>query len=127
MDVRQVAVADDLGLRIVGLQTDEQGAEGALLRRCTGVGITTLGIETALVADADAVLVVVAGVGTDDFFRATEVQLSVAGDVVVVAAALPAPGTMAPFQVVEGETPVATCGGAVDDDEVYASHGNFYG
>lgn len=49
-------------------------------------------VETALVADADGVGVVVAGMGADHLFGAAEVQLSVAGDVVVVAAAFPAFG-----------------------------------
>ena len=68
VDVRQFVMTDDLGGGVVGLQTDEQGTQGLLLSRGTGVGIATLWVEAALVADADAVLVVVAGMGTDHGF-----------------------------------------------------------
>ena len=48
--------------------------------------------------------------------------MAVAGDVVVVAAALPALGPVAEVQVFEGETTVASRGGAVDDDEIDSTH-----
>ena len=64
--------------------------EGELLGWCASVGVTAFLVEASLVADADGVGVVVAGVCTNHLFRTTEMQLAVAGDVVVIAAALPA-------------------------------------
>ncbi len=90
MDTFQLAVPDDLGIRVVLFQRDEQRVEGELLSWGAGVGRTAFFVETSLVADADGVGVVVAGMGADHLLGTTEVQLSVAGDVVVVAAALPA-------------------------------------
>ena len=92
VDTLQFAVAYDLGIGIVLFQRDEQRVEGELLGRCPGVAGAALLIEATLVADADGVGVVVAGVCADHLFGAAEVELTVAGDVVVVAAALPATG-----------------------------------
>ena len=92
VDALQFTVADDLGIGIVLLQRTEQRVEGQLLGGSPGVGRTALLVEAPLVADADGVGVVVAGVCADHLFGAAEVELAVAGDVVVVAAALPATG-----------------------------------
>ena len=94
VDALQFAVADDLGIGIVLLQRAEQREEGLLLGRGAGVGGTATFVEASLVADADGVGVVVAGMGSDHLLGATEVQLSVAGDVVVIATAFPAFGLM---------------------------------
>lgn len=92
MDALKLTVADDLGIGIVLLQGAEQREEGLFLGRGAGVGGAAFLVEATLVADADGVGVVVAGVSPDHLFGAAEVQLSVAGDVVVVAAAFPAFG-----------------------------------
>ena len=92
MDALELTVAHDFGFGVVGLQGDEQRVEGELLGGSPGVGRTALLVEAPLVADADGVGVVVAGVGADHLLGTAEVQLSVAGDVVVIAAALPAAG-----------------------------------
>ena len=101
MDTLELTMSDNLGIRIVLFQRDEQRVEGEFLGRCAGVGGVAFLIETALVADADGVGIIMPGVGTDHLLRTAEVQLSVAGDVVVVAAALPATGLVhlvEPFQ-----------------------------
>ena len=90
MDALELTVADDLGIGIILLQRTEQREHGGLLCRSTGIGGLAMGIEATLVADTDGVGVVVAGMGADHLLGTTEVELSVAGDVVVVAAALPA-------------------------------------
>ena len=90
VDTLELTMSDNLGIRIVLFQRDEQCVESELLGRCAGVGGAALLIETTLVADADGVGVVVAGVCADHLLGTAEVQLSVAGDVVMVAAALPA-------------------------------------
>ena len=78
-------MAEDLGIGIVDFQGPEQGIEGGLLFEGTGVLGTSLGVESSLVADADAVLVVVAGMGTGEVLMTGLVELSVPGDVIVVA------------------------------------------
>ena len=83
--VRQVAVTEDDGLGVVDAKRLQQGVQSGFLRCSAGVLGTALGIETALVADADAVLVVVAGVGAGEVLVAGLVQLTVALYVVVVA------------------------------------------
>ena len=118
-------MADDLGIGVVGLQGAEKGDEGTLLGRGAGVGITATFVETAFVADADGVGVVVAGVGTDLRLVAALVQLAVAGDVVVVATAFPAFCLVTGIQCLEREILVAASGAAVDDDEINASHLKF--
>ena len=55
------------------------------LGRSTGIGRIAVLIETALVADADGAGVVVAGMCTSHLLRPADVQLTVAGDVIVVA------------------------------------------
>ena len=90
MDTFELIVADDLGIRIVLFQRDEQRVEGELLGWGAGVGGAAFLIKATLVADADGVGIIMPGVGTDHLLGTAKVQLSVAGDVVVVAAALPA-------------------------------------
>jgi len=90
VDAFELAVPDDLGIGIVLFQRDEQRVEGQLLCRGAGVGGTAFLVETSLIANADGVGVVVAGMGADHLLGATEMELAIAGDVVVVAAALPA-------------------------------------
>ena len=92
MDAFQFAVAYDLGIGVVNLQRAEQGDEGGTLGWGSGVGGTALLVETALVADTDGMGVVVAGMGADHLFGTAEVELAVAGDVVMIAAAFPATG-----------------------------------
>ena len=116
MDTLQLAVADNLGIGVVDLQGAEQGDEGCLLGRGTGVGGTALLIEAALVADADGVSVVVAGMGTDLLFWTALVELTVAGDVVVVAAAFPAAGLVHLVELLHGNVLVRSRCRAVKDN-----------
>ena len=92
MDAFEFTVTEDFGIGVIDLQGSEQGDEGCTLGRGTGVFSTTFLVETTLVADSDGVGIVMPGVSTDHLLGAAEMQLSVAGDVVVVAAAFPAFG-----------------------------------
>ena len=58
-------MTDNDGLGIAGVQLREQSEQGCLLCRSTGVGRLATDVQTALVADADAVAVVVPAVGAD--------------------------------------------------------------
>ena len=123
VDTGEVAVAEDAGRGVVGTKGTEQGREGGLLEGRAGVGRATVGVETALVADAEAVGVVALGVGTGDILGAGGMQAAVAGDVPVIAAAVVAPGPVTGRKGFHRETAVAAGGRAVDDDEIDRSHG----
>ena len=116
MDALQLTMPDDLGIGIVDLQGTEQGDEGGLLGQGTGVGGTALLVEAALVADADGVGVVVTGVCADHLFGTALIELAVAGDVVVVAAALPAAGLVHLVEHLHGDVLVGPRGRAVNHD-----------
>ena len=52
VDVGQVAVAEDPGIGVCGLQLFQQSEKGAFLPRGAGVGGVAVLVQTALVADA---------------------------------------------------------------------------
>ena len=116
-DAWQLAVAEDGGLGVVGLQRLEQVPEGCLLFRCAGVGGVSFGGESALVADADRVLVVVSGMGSWQVLVAGLGDVAVAGDVVVVARESES-CLMAGYERLYREGAVLACCRAVDNDEV---------
>ena len=120
-DARKVAMTEDLGIRIVLLQGTEKGNESGLLFGSTGVGRTTLGVETSFIADADGVLVVVAGMGADEVFMTRLIHLTVPGDVVVIGGEAEA-SLVTGDELGDREWTVAARGAAVDDDEVDAAH-----
>ena len=115
-------MADNLSIGIVLFQRDKQRVESELLGWCPGVVGTSLLIETALVADADGVGIIMPGVGTDHLLRTAEVQLSVAGDVVMVAAALPAFGFVHLVEPFQRNMLVRSRCRAVNDYQIYSSH-----
>ena len=116
VDALQFTVADNLSIGIVLLQRTEQRVEGQLLGGSPGVGRTALLVEAPLVADTDGVGVVVAGVCADHLFGAAEVELAVAGDVVVVAAALPAAGLVHLVELLHRDVLVGAARRAVNDN-----------
>lgn len=84
-DPGQVAVTDDEGVGIVGAETLEERLHCGFLGRRAGVGGAPLSVESALVADTDAVGVVAAGVGAGLALGAAGIEHAVTGDVVVIA------------------------------------------
>ena len=122
MDVGQITVADDLGLGVGQLQTLQEVVEGGLLRWCTGVLVATLRVETAFVTDANGVLVVVAGVGSSHFLRATGMDFSISGNIVVVAAAIKAARSVTAFEVFERKFLITACCAAVQHHELHFKH-----
>ena len=113
--VRQVAVTEDDGLGVVDAERLEQGVQSGLLRCGAGVLGTALGVETALVADADAVLVVVAGMGAGEVLVAGLIYLAVALYVVVVAGEAEA-AVVAGDERGDGERPVLAGRRTVNND-----------
>ena len=67
-DPREVAVTEDDGIGIVDLQAAKQVEEGVLLSGGTRIVVLAVGIETALVTDANRVGIITTGMGTDHLF-----------------------------------------------------------
>lgn len=121
MYVGQVSVSENLGLGVFELQQAEQCPQRVLLCRCPGVFRLALWVQPALVAYAQRMFVVSLGMSTHKVLVACLVQLSVAGDVVVVAGeseAVP----MAADELLHSEFPVAPRRTAMHDDHVDSSH-----
>ena len=115
-------MTEDEGIGVVGLQTGEHRLEGKFLCRGSGVVITTILIQSPFVADAYAVGVVVSGMGAGYFLTPTGVDVSVTGDVVVVADTVITTGSVARIEVLYGEVRVAARGTAVNYYQVDSSH-----
>ena len=96
---REVTMAEDFCIRVVEAEAAEEFLHRYLLGEGTGVGWFAVGIESALIADGDAVGVVVSGVSTDLSLWAARVEGTILGDVVVIADGFETSGEVAGFQV----------------------------
>lgn len=114
-------MTEDDCVGVVLLQGTEKGNESGLLFGSTGVGRIAIGVETSLIADADGVLVVVAGMGAREVFVTGLEHLTITGDVVVVGGEAET-GLVAGDELGDREGPVAARGAAVNDDEIDAAH-----
>lgn len=112
----------DEGVGIVGAEALEQYTHGGFLCPGAGVGRAAAAVESALIADANAVGVVAAGMGTGQALGTAGIENAVAGDVVVIAHGMEATGLVTCLEVVEGEAAVGTCCRAVNDDKVDFTH-----
>ena len=92
-------MAEDFCIRVVETEAVEEFLHRHLLCEGTGIGRFAAGIESALVADGDAVGVVVSGVSSDLSLRAARVEGTILGDVVVVADGFETSCEVAGFQV----------------------------
>ena len=92
-------MAEDFCIRVVEAEAAEEFLHRYLLGESTGVGWFAVGIESALIADADAVGIVVSGVSANLSLRSARVEGAVLGDVVVVADGFETSGEVAGFQV----------------------------
>ena len=94
-----------------------------------GLGARVAGIagsiQTALIADADAVLVVALAVGTHLPQRTTLMHLAVAGDVIMVTDVFVAEPLMVGLALPERVLLGGAGGAAVQHDKCYCSHGLF--
>ena len=120
-DVRQLAVAKDLGIGIVLLQRLQQCPQGVLLGLGASVGRMAVGEQTTLVADTDRVGVEMAGMGTDEVLVPGLVGLPVAGDVVVVASEAEA-GLVTGNERGDRKGTIFAGRGTMNDNKVYFSH-----
>ena len=117
VDPRQVSMAQDFCIRIVEAERVEEFLHGNLLRLGSGVLRATVLVEASLVADADAVGVVALGVRSHRMLGATRVERAVLGDVVVVADGAETTGSVAGFQLLDGEVLVLSCCAAMQHDQ----------
>ena len=121
VDVGEVAVTEDAGIRVGFLQATEEAQQGAFLLGRTGVSGFAVFVEAPFVADAKRMLVVAYGVGTHQLFVARLVGPAVAGDVVVVARESES------FRVTadegcHGKVLVRARGRTVDDNQINVPH-----
>ena len=105
------------------LQGSEEEPEGSLLLGCAGVGFASLVIQTAYVADADGMFVVVPYMGTGLALRTSCLDGAILQDHPVVAAAGPSLGTVTMVEVGDGPLLTLTGGGTVDHDVQHLLHG----
>ena len=106
----------DAGLRVFGGEFLQQLVERVLLGFSAGVSGHAVFIETALVHDAEATVVVVAGMDALDAFGQQWNNVAIAAYVVVVRA-LAVLGFATGYQVFHAERDVALVGHAVDNNQ----------
>lgn len=119
---REVAVAHDDGVGELVVEFLKQCAQtGSLGLGARVVGLA-VGVQTSFVADADGVSVVVLAVGTDLTEGTAVVDLTVAGDVIMIADIFPASAEVVGLAL--GETVVlgCFCGAAMQHNQCYCSH-----
>ena len=117
-DIRtELAVSQDAGVRIVRLQLAEQVQQGAFLGVGAGIGRAARFVQTAFIADADAVVVPAGGMGTDVMDGTATVYLAVAGDIEVVANLSKTTLQVAAAQGFDREVDIAARGTAMDYQE----------
>ena len=84
----EVVVTDDAGAGVAPVQLFKEPSHGSLLLRCPCVVVFTTVVQTALIAHADAVPVVLRAVCAYEPFGPASLYLSVTADDVVVADAV---------------------------------------
>ena len=115
----EVAMAQDLGIGIVEGETVEREVfQRFLLGWSASVGRLAFLVETTLVADSDAVGVVVAGVSTHLGFWTAGIDHAILRNVIVVTDGVETTCLVAGFQGFYGEVLVNTCGTAMYHDQI---------
>ena len=112
----EVTMAEDGGIGIVEAEAMEEFLHRHLLSEGTSVGRFAVGIESALIADADAVGIVVSGVSANLSLRSARVEDAVLGDIVVVADGFETSCEVAGFQGFDCEVLCHTRGTAMQYD-----------
>lgn len=86
----QISVSDDLGIRILTAQVEQEAVHGHDLLGSTGIFGSAIFGNSALIAHTDALRVESLDMSADLVFRSTCVQLTILSDVVVIADVVPA-------------------------------------
>ena len=121
VDVGQVAVTEDPGIGVRGLQLFQQPEQCAFLPRGAGVGSSAVLVQATFVAYAERMLVVAHGMGTDQLLVSRLVGLAVAGDVVVVARESEAIRVTAD-ECCHGKASVTARGRTVNHNQINVAH-----
>ena len=121
-DIRQVAVAQNLGIGIIQAQAMQQFLHRHFPCQGTGVGGMAVRVESALIADTYGVGVVVAGMSPCDALRPAGIEGAVLGDVIVIADGVEAAGLMTGFQLFNSEVLVHSRGAAMHHNQIDVSH-----
>ena len=122
MDAFEFTVTEDFGIGVIDLQGSEQGDEGCTLGRGASVFSTTFLVETTLVADSDGVGIVMPGVSTDHLLGATEVELTITRNIIVIATAVPAFSTVHLVELLERNVLIRARCRTVNYNQIYSSH-----
>ena len=101
----------------------EEGTQTLELCFSAGVAGVAGSIEASFIADPDGVLVVTHAVGTDLWEGTTLVDLTVTGDVVMIADVSPAAPEVVGFALTDGVALRGLRAAAVQDDKSDGSHG----
>lgn len=105
-------MADDVGVGVFHTEVAQEVEHGFLLCLGAGVGGLAVGVETALIADADGIAVVVSGMCPADVLGERRHNVSVHSDIVMVGG-LAEPSFACCYQRFCGEGSVAARGTAV--------------
>ena len=119
---REIAVANNLGIRVGLLQFFEQEPEGCLLPGSASVSIATFIIHAANVANTDGVLIVVLDMGTCEFLGTAGMNAAILIDYPVVAAAVPALGLVPAVNVFDSDLLADLGIGAVNNNPLHILH-----
>lgn len=111
-------MTEDAGLRVVGSEFLQQFIERMLLGIGAGIGGFAVLVEATLIDDAEAAVVVVAGMHTLNGLGQQGNHISIAAHIVVVRA-LTILGLAAGYQVLHAEGDVALVCHAVDDEQLH--------
>lgn len=112
----QLTVSEDMGSGIVAMKRLQQLVHGMLLGWRASVDFFTLGIDAALIADADGTAVIAPGMNATNGLGQNGNDVAIATDIPVVTGLAEA-GFTRSNQILDGVVAVATRGRAVDDEE----------
>ena len=121
LDTRQIAMAQDGGIRIILSQRIQQLLQRNLLRLGARIRRMTILVQATLVADTNAMLVVVTGMSTHLVLMTARIQSAVLGDVIVVTNLCEATSLVARLQVLNAEVLVHTGSAAVHYNQIDSS------
>ena len=117
-DMRQLTVAENAGLGILGSEFLQQFVERVLLGIGASIGSNAVLIQTTFIDDTEGTVVVVAGMYTLDALRQQGNDIAIAADVVVVRA-LTILGHSASNEVLHTEGTIAFISHAVDYQQLH--------
>ena len=117
-DMRQLAVAKDMGLGVLLYELFQERAQRGFLGLGAGVGSNAFFVQATLIGNAQRAVVVVAGMHTLHVLGQQGFDAAVTTDVVMIAH-LTETGLARGDELLGAEGKVALRGGAVHNDEFY--------